>query len=246
MTSSIRLSSRHRNIKCTVLYQTLTWVGSEWNWHTHPVTNGNNVLPSSHTLQQREVNAASECKWTEAQARGESWVAWQQSDYRPLLNDSIRQLSPSAKCQDVPIPVLHRLATHAWWGMKEFVIICIMPQRWSRSQWWVQGLSCPTGSLQRKCGRIPFYSIVNKNLTFNLSEKKHMKRDYCCSIWMVSSSFVPPHNNLFACCRLFLYLNTQTLYIYCVLYGRELLTVMIQFKYQTNTSEKKPISLISS
>lgn len=51
-------------------------------------------------------------------------AAWQQSDSRPLLNDSIRQLSPLAKCQDAPIPVCYsdQLHTHdeGWRNLSSF------------------------------------------------------------------------------------------------------------------------------
>ncbi len=141
-----------KKIKRPVLWHTLTRVWSEWNWRAHPVTNGNNVLPSSHTLQQRDVSSSSE--WTQVPAAAERWEAWQPSDNRVFVNDSIRQLSRVPR--QAHCCVLHRLAVLSWWATKEFVIICIIPQRWS---WPVMGAFFCLG-----CSADPVWQIYSSGL----------------------------------------------------------------------------------
>lgn len=138
-----------------------------------------------HTQRSRgEVNAAaSEWNLNEGRPppkRSRCRAAWQQrSDNRPPLNDSIRQLSPSAKCQDAPIPVCYtdQLHTHDE-GRRNLS---------SFASFHRDGAAASDGSRvchvpQAVCrasvdGSFFLSSIVNTNLTFNLSEKKHKNGD---------------------------------------------------------------------
>lgn len=127
-------------------------------------------------------------------------AAWQQSDSRPLLNDSIRQLSPLAKCQDAPIPVCYsdQLHTHdeGWRNLSSFASF----QRDGAAS--TNGFrACYVPRAVCKGSEKTFFSsIVNKKLTFNLSKKKRKQKDYCYTITMVLLSFGPLYNVLVACC----------------------------------------------
>lgn len=109
-------------------------------------------------------------------------MAWQQYDSTDWFGGAAQPLSQVLR--HAHHYVLHRLASHAWWGKKKFVIIYIIPCTWSCSQWWVQCLSHPKGSLQtqwKDCGeggRGGGVVTVNKKKLF--SQKKN--GDSCWSI----------------------------------------------------------------
>lgn len=138
----------------------LTRVASKRNWLAHPVTNGNNAF--------HHHRGGEGCLWLsggpdQSAERPDSGLIAPPPRWVIQSGRSAPQLSAKTAhpCG------LQRLASRAWWGMKEFVIICIIPQRWS------PGIVMSHGQSAEGVGRellLFSFSIVNRNLTFNLSK----------------------------------------------------------------------------
>lgn len=189
VTSSIRLSSSHRNIKCTVLCQTLTRVESEWNWQAHPVTNGHNVLPSSHTVQTE--------RWAMPLHVSERRLRPEESTERPdsslitghcwMIQSGSLAPQPSAKT----CPSLCVTPISCTRMMRDEGICHHLHHSTETELKPVMGLGpvMSTGSLQRECGRIFFFFLHCKQKShFQFVRKeKNKKEDYCCYIKSLSS-----------------------------------------------------------